>query len=122
MRKDIQAKLNETSIDCGPFKADDILEDNETYFGYQVNNNYVDTDADSTYDMRANIIGYVSRLEKQTENTLEIVDNAVLEIVNKLKELGFRTTYNDVSLDNGIRKVQITGNAVAQDNLLIGGK
>ena len=122
MRKVIQAKLDETSIDCGPFKADDILENDETYFGYQVNNNYVDTDAESTYEMRANIIGYVSRLEKQTENTLEIVDNAVLEIVNKLNELGFRTTYNDVSLDNGIRKVQITGNAVAQDNLLIGGR
>lgn len=122
MRKDIQEKLDETSIDCGPFKADDILEDGETYFGYQVNNNYVDTDSESTYEMRANIIGYVSRLEKQTENTLEIVDDAVLEIVDKLKELGFRTTYNDVSLDNGIRKVQITGNAVAQDNLLIGGR
>ena len=122
MRKDIQSKLNETSIDCGPFKAGDILEDGETYFGYQVNNNYVDTDSESTYEMRANIIGYVSRLDKPTENTLEIVDNAVLEIVDKLKELGFRTTYDDVSLDNGIRKVQITGNAVAQDNLLIGGR
>lgn len=121
MREVIQAKLNETNIDCGNFKADDVLVSGETYFGYQVNNNYVDTDMESTYEMRANIIGYVTRLENTRENTLKIVDDAVQEIINKLKELGFRTTYEDVSLENGIRKVQITGNTVAQDNLIIGG-
>ena len=121
MREVIQAKLNETNIDCGNFKADDVLVSGETYFGYQVNNNYVDTDMESTYEMRANIIGYVTRLENTKENTLKIVDDAVQEIINKLKELGFRTTYEDVSLENGIRKVQITGNTVAQDNLIIGG-
>ena len=121
MREVIQEKLNETSIDCGNFKADDVLISGETYFGYQVNNNYVDTDMESTYEMRANIIGYVTRLDNTRENTLKIVDDAVQEIINKLKELGFRTTYEDVSLENGIRKVQITGNTVAQDNLIIGG-
>ena len=121
MRVAIQKKLNETSIDCGNFKADDVLESGETYFGYQINNNFVDTDMESTYEMKTNIIGYVTRLENTKENTLMIVDNAVQEIINKLKELGFRTTYEDVSLENGIRKVQITGNTVSQDNLIIGG-
>lgn len=121
MREIIQEKLNQTSIECGNFKADDVLVSGKTYFGYQVNNNYVDTDMESTYEMRTNIIGYVTRLENRKENTLKIVDDAVQEIINKLKELGFRTTYDDVSLENGIRKVQITGNTVAQDNLIIGG-
>lgn len=121
MRVAIQKKLNETSIDCGNFKADDVLVSGETYFGYQINNNFVDTDMESTYEMKTNIIGYVTRLENTKENTLMIVDNAVQEIINKLKELGFRTTYEDVSLENGIRKVQITGNTVSQDNLIIGG-
>ena len=121
MRVAIQKKLNETSIDCGNFKADDVLVSGETYFGYQINNNFVDTDMESTYEMKTNIIGDVTRLENTKENTLMIVDNAVQEIINKLKELGFRTTYEDVSLENGIRKVQITGNTVSQDNLIIGG-
>lgn len=122
MRDIIQSKLNETSIDCGNFKSDDILVKGQTYFGYQLTNNYQDSDMESTYEMSANINGYVSRLEDSTENTLEIVDNAVQEIVNKLKELAFRTTYEDVSIDNGIRKIHIVGNAKAQDNMLIGGK
>lgn len=121
MRVAIQKKLNETNIDCGNFKADDVLVSGETYFGYQINNNFVDTDMESTYEMKTNIIGYVTRLENTKENTLMIVDNAVQEIINKLKELGFRTTYEDVSLENGIRKVQITGNTVSQDNLIIEG-
>lgn len=121
MREVIQSKLNETNIECGNFRPDEILEKGETYFGYQVNNNYVNTDLDSTYEMRASINGYVSRLEDMTENTLEIIDNATQDIITKLKELGFRTTYEDVSIDNGVRKIHITGTSVAQDNILIGG-
>lgn len=123
MRTEIQQKLEEIeNIEIGEFRADDILEAGETYFGYQLTNNYVNTDYDSTYQMRANINGYVSRLEDSTENTLLIVDNITQEIIEKLKEKGFRTTYQDVSIDNGVRKVHITGYAVAQDNKLIGGK
>ena len=122
MREVIQAKLDETSIECGNLRSDDILEKGQTYFGYQLTNNYRNSDMENTYEMAANINGYLSRLEDSTENTLEIVDNAVQEIVNKLKELDFRTTYEDVSIDNGIRKIHIVGNTKAQDNMLIGGK
>lgn len=122
MREVIQAKLDETSIECGNLKSDDILEKGQTYFGYQLTNNYRNSDMENTYEMAANINGYLSRLEDSTENTLEIVDNAVQEIVNKLKELDFRTTYEDVSIENGIRKIHITGRAVAQDNELLGGR
>ena len=83
MREVIQAKLDETSIECGNLKSDDILEKGQTYFGYQLTNNYRNSDMENTYEMAANINGYLSRLEDSTENTLEIVDNAVQEIVNK---------------------------------------
>lgn len=123
MRETIQAKLNEIeTIDSGEFRADDILEIGTTYFGYQISNNYVDTDSEDTYTMRANINGYLSRLDNKEENTLSIIDNATRLIVEKLKELGFRTTYEDVSINNGIRKIHITGRTVAQDNIIIGGE
>lgn len=121
MRDDVQKKLNETSIECGNFRSDEVLERDETYFGYQLTNNFVNSDIDSTYEMSLAINGYVARLEDATENTLEIIDKATKEIIDKLKELGFRTTYEDVSIDNGVRKIHITGNSVAQDNIIIGG-
>lgn len=121
MRDDVQKKLNETSIECGNFRSDEVLERDETYFGYQLTNNFVNSDIDSTYEMNLAINGYVARLEDATENTLEIIDKATKEIIDKLKELGFRTTYEDVSIDNGVRKIHITGNSVAQDNIIIGG-
>lgn len=121
MREDVQNKLNETSIECGNFRADEVLERDETYFGYQLTNNFVNSDIDSTYEMSLAINGYVARLEDATENTLEIIDKATKEIIDKLKDLGFRTTYEDVSIDNGVRKIHITGNSVAQDNIIIGG-
>lgn len=121
MRDVIQSLLISTNIDCGNFRPDEMLEKGETYFGYQLTNNYIDSDLDSTYEMRSTINGYISRLEDATENTLQIVDTATREIVDKLKELGFRTTYEDVSIDNGVRKIHLTGYSVAQDNIIIGG-
>lgn len=121
MRDEVQKKLNETSIECGNFRSDEVLERDETYFGYQLTNNFVNSDIDSTYEMSLAINGYVARLEDATENTLEIIDKATKEIIGKLKELGFRTTYEDVSIDNGVRKIHVTGNSVAQDNIIIGG-
>ena len=72
--------------------------------------------------MQCNINGYISRLDDKTENTLIIIDNARALIIEKLKELGFRTTYEDVSINNGIRKIHITGRTVAQDDIIIGGE
>ena len=122
MREVIQSLLISTNIDCGNFRPDEMLEKDSTYFGYQLTNNYVDTDLDSTYEMRPTINGYISRLEDATENTLQIVDEATREIVDKLKKLGFRTTYEDVSIDNGVRKIHLTGYSVAQDDIIIGGE
>lgn len=113
MRTYIQTKLNEIQdIECGEIIADDIIEDNTTYFGYQVNKNYVNNDYDKNCTYRVNIIGYISRRIKPDENTTQIVDEASEEIVDKLKELNFKCSTEDVSIENNIRKNRITGYAV----------
>lgn len=123
MRDVIQAKLEEIEdIDVGELRSDDVLENEVTYFGYSLTSNFVDSDMDKTYEMMANINGYVSRLDNREENTLMLIDEARKKIIEKLKELNFMTTWEDVSIDNGVRKVHIVGNAVAQDDIIIGGE
>lgn len=110
MRTLIQEKLNELiNIDSGEIVSDDIVEDNVTYFGYQINKNYINSDMERNYTYRVLIIGYITRRIKPKENTTEIVDKATDNIIDKLKELNFKCNSEDVSISNNIRKTKITG-------------
>ena len=110
MRETIQTKLEElTSVESGRTIPDDIIVENTTYFGYELNTTFVDRDYDKNTTYRVNIIGYLSRLINPSENTQSIVDQATTDIIDKLKELNFRCNSQDVSIDNDILKVQITG-------------
>lgn len=110
MRTVIQGKLQEIdTIDSGEMISDDIIEDNVTYFGYQVNKNFKDSDFEQNYTYRVSITGYITRRIKATENTTQIVDDASDEVMNKLKELNFKCSSEDVSIDNNIKKMKITG-------------
>lgn len=110
MRTLIQEKMNEiTNIDSGEVISDDIVEDNITYFGYQINKNYINSDMERNYTYRVSIIGYIARRIKSEENTTEIVDIATDTIIKKLKELNFKCSSEDISISNNIRKVKITG-------------
>ena len=110
MRTLIQNKLEELeNIDCGEMISDDIIEDNITYFGYQVNKNFVNGDFDHNYTYRVSITGYVTRRIQATENTTEIIDNISEQIINKLKELNFKCNSEDVSIENNIKKMKING-------------
>jgi len=110
MRTLIQEKLNEiVNIDSGEIISDDIVEDNMTYFGYQINKNYLNGDMERNYTYRVSIIGYITRRIKAEENTTEIVDMATEDIMNKLKELNFKCSSEDISISNNIRKSRITG-------------
>ena len=109
MREVIQAKLEEIQdIEVTSEMPDEVLEEGKTYFSYTLQNDYQDSDLNKNYTYRPFIIGYVKRVENLEENTLEIVDQATQDIVNKLKELNIRASYRDVTLDK-IRKVQVTG-------------
>lgn len=121
MREFIQNKLEEVeNVEITAEIPDDILEENKTYFSYTLQNIYQNSDTDKNYTYRPYLIGYVKRIENLEENTLEIIDKATEDIVNKLKELNIRASYQDVTLDK-IRKIQITGNGLYNEinNILV---
>lgn len=110
MRTLIQSKLNEINdVDSGEIVSDDIVENNITYFGYQIQKNYIDSDMSRNDTYKVTITGHVIRRIKPNENTTEIVDKATDEVVNKLKELNFKCNSQDVSIANNIRKTRIDG-------------
>lgn len=111
MRTFIQNKLNEvTSVECGGFLPEAIIENGKTYFGYELQSNFISQDYSKNDVRRISIIGFVIRREQSNENTLQIVDDATKEIVNKLKELNFKVSTQDITFSKDIRKVKITGN------------
>lgn len=109
MREVIQAKLEEIQdIEVTSELPDEVLDEGKTYFSFNFYNDYQDSDLNKNFTYRPSIIGYVKRVENLEENTLQIVDEATEDIVNKLKELNIRASYRDVTLDK-VRKIQVTG-------------
>lgn len=122
MRVFIQSKLEEIDdLEVTPEIPDDLLEDGKTYFSFSLQNDYQNTDLEKNYTYRPSFIGFVKRRISTTENTLEIVDNMTNQIVEKFKELNFKTSYNDVTVDS-IQKIRITGNSLYNEiNNRLGG-
>ncbi len=110
MREYIQSKLNELSnIEIGPFIPDGMIENKTTYFGYQLQEDYQSSDMDKNDYIRVSIQGFVLRKVSTNEDTLQIIDEASNQIKNKLKELNFKISLKDVTLNDDIRKIQVTG-------------
>lgn len=111
MRDFIQSKLSEiVNLDCGELIPDDVIEDNITYFGYMLTHNLEGSDFEENFTYNVVLTGYVIRRKNAEENTTKIVDDMTEEIINKLKEINFRSSYQDVSIDNNIQKIRISGN------------
>ncbi len=112
IRKLIQEKLNAiTDVDCGVPIPDGMVENGQTYFGYELMETYRGSDLNKNYTMQIDITGRLVRKENASENTLEIIDTALEAIKTALKELNFKYSYNDISFQDGIRKMLIKGNA-----------
>lgn len=110
MRETIQSKLEEIeNVESGRIIPDDVVVESTTYFGYELSENYINSDQDKNHTNRVNITGYVVRLLDTTENTQQIVDNAVVSVKEKLKELNFKCNSRDINLNDNLVKVQITG-------------
>ena len=110
LRNLIQARLEEIqNLEVTPEIPDDILEKSKTYFSYTLQKAYTGSDTGKNYTYRVNLLGYIKRLQNDTENTLEIVDEISTEIKEKLKELNIHTDFYDVSVIDGIRKIQVRG-------------
>lgn len=113
MREYIQNKLNEiTELDSGEPIADDVVEEGKTYFGYDLQETYVNSDFDSNFTMQVNLTGRLVRKINPTENTLAIVDSVLSKLKEKFKEMNFKYNYQDVTLDNGIKKIIVTAEGI----------
>ncbi len=110
LRTLIQTQLNAIGdIDSGVPTPDDMIEDNQTYFGYTLSQDYIDGDFDRNYSMQILINGHLVRRNNEAENTLEIIDTALAELLQTLKTLNFKYNFEDVNIDSNIRKIHITG-------------
>lgn len=110
MRVYVQTKLNELlNIESGPFVPEAMIENKITYFGYQLQEDYQSSDMDKNDHIRVPIIGFVIRKVATDEDTLQILDDASKQIKNKLKELNFKVSLQDITLSDDIRKIKVTG-------------
>lgn len=109
IRTFIQSKLNEiVNVESGPPIPDSIVENGKTYFGYELQEDFRDSDTDSNYTMEIYLLGRIVRRENANEDTLSIIDSALNSIKTKLKEMNFKYSYKDITLDE-FRKIQVSG-------------
>lgn len=108
----VQTKLNELDdVNSGVPIPDGMVEDGETYFGYELQETWGGSDLNKNYTMTVSLTGRLVRKDNEEENTLSILDNALSGIKEKLKELNFKYSYNDISLQDDIRKIFVKANA-----------
>ena len=108
LRQFIQLKLNElTDIEVGTELPDDMLVENQVYFSYLLQNNFENSDFDKNYTYNVAIIGYLKLKSSPEIDSLSVIDNAQKELKEKLKEINFHCSFNDVSIIDNIRKVQV---------------
>lgn len=108
LRDLFQSKFEEIQdLEVSAEISDDILEKGRTYFTYKLYKNYINSDTDQNHTYRINLLGFIERLQDDEENTLEIVDNKSNELENKMKELNMKSSFEDVSIIDGIRKIQV---------------
>lgn len=113
LRNIIQAKLEEIDdIETSIEVPDDLLVKGITYFSYSLYRNYQDSDYDKNYTYQVTLVGYIKRMQDDTEDTLKIVDKAQEEIKDKLKELNIKTSFQDVSVIDNIRKINVNGTVI----------
>lgn len=96
-------------LDVGVTVPDDVVEDGKTYFGYTLSEDYIDSDFDRNYSMQISLIGFLVRKNNSEEDTLQTMDNALDYIKYALKSLNFTYNYEDVTIDNNVRKIRVTG-------------
>lgn len=112
LRKFIQNKLEELSdIQVTTELPDDMLVENQVYFSYLLNENVINKDYDKNFSYNVTILGYLKVKTSPEVDSLDIVDNAEEQLKEKLKEINFTSNFNDVSIIDNIRKVQVTASS-----------
>lgn len=109
LREILQAKFEEIQdLEISPEIPEDVLEKGKTYFSYKLSKRYSGGDFDKNFTYRVNIIGFIKRLKDDEEDTLKIVDTKSEELKEKMKELNIKSNFDDISVMDGIRKIQVT--------------
>lgn len=110
IRELLQSRLNAiTGLEAGVPIPDDMIEDGKTYFGYTLSEDYIDSDFNKNYGMQISIVGHLVRKNNSSENTLAIVDEMLAQVKTALKSLNFTYSYDDVTFNDNIRKIQVSG-------------
>ena len=107
LRKLLQSKLsNIQGLTSGRAKPDDVVEEDEVYYGYELT-----TSADNyglEYKYSELSITLTGRLVSKNKS-LAVMDSYASQIAEVLKELRFRYTIQDVTQYDNINKVIING-------------
>lgn len=122
IREMIQNALNSIEdVESGVPIPDGMVQEGKTYFGYELQQNYRGSDLNKRYVMQLDLTGRLVRKENAQENTLQIMDDALEEIKEALKSLNFKYSYNDISFQDGIRKMLVKANVryYEENNTLI---
>lgn len=114
----IQTRLNSiSSVNSGVPIPDGLVEEGTTYFGYELQENFISNDFDNNYFMEVALTGRLVRKNDPTENTLQIMDIALESIKEALKGLNFKYSYRDVSeYQDGYKKGIVTARMRYLDN------
>ena len=108
LRKLFQSKFEEIdNLEVIPNLDDNVLEKGKTYFTYKLYKNYANSDCEQNYTYRINLLGFIERIQDDEENGLEIIDKISYQLENKMKELNLRSSFDDVSVVDNIKKIQV---------------
>jgi len=112
LRQFIQEKLDEINgIEVGTELPDDMLIQDQVYFSYLLNDTLVNEDFDHYGTRTVSIIGYLKVKTSPEDDNLDVIDEAQKKLKNKLKEINFKVSFNDISIIDNIRKIQVRANA-----------
>lgn len=116
LRELIKTRFNQISdIEFGDLISDDAVQMGITYFGYLLQVDYENWDLDEhgdfdkNYPLKVTLVGNLMRKKSTGEDTLGILDDALSEIKEALKDLNFKYSYADLFMENDIRKIQVIG-------------
>lgn len=101
-----------TDVESGVAIPDGMVEEGKTYFGYELQEIYQNSDQDKNYTMEISLTGRLVRRERPGDNTVKILDDALEEIKSVLKSLNFKYSYNDISgYTDGFKKILVKATA-----------
>lgn len=107
LRKLLQTRLSTIEgLSSGRAKADDVIEEDEIYYGYELT--YSVEGSDQGYDYNEYTITLTGRLVSKNKS-IAVMDAMANEIAKVLLDLRFKYTIQDVTQYDKINKLIING-------------